>query len=197
MVQLEETTDSDLTPKRDEHFIPLSKRQIASRIVAESSWGEADRGAFRDLCRLLISAVRFESQESFDDLHAAYAVFDPDNAETDWSVRDNECAKKCVEKIEALLRRANYRRLTDQELEQAYGAASEWGVRLNVDLNAFSQLAVFARGTRTDVRTLRRWWRWFWPEDVVDGAKWHRLLGSLDPGWRLREVAADDHIRDS
>ena len=77
--------------------------------------------------------------------------------------------------LKDLLRRANYQRLSDTELEQAVGTASEWGVRLNLDFEVFRELSVFARGDVLGRRTLRRWQNWFRLEEV-DVPIYQRLL---------------------
>lgn len=65
-----------------------------------------------------------------------------------------------------ILDAASYRRLTQQEIEQCVGVASQFGVRLQVDFDLFDQLAVYARGDITGTRLRRRLRRLYQPESI-------------------------------
>ena len=58
----------------------------------------------------------------------------------------------------SLLERANFRRLSPQQLREAIGCASDLGVRLHVDLDTFQRLEVYARGEAA-VQHVKRSWR--------------------------------------
>ncbi len=57
---------------------------------------------------------------------------------------------------EEILQEAGYNRLSQAEVEQSAGVASQWGVPLHVDFELFEQLIVFARGDIIGTRLRRR-----------------------------------------
>ncbi|HVC97569.1 MAG TPA: TMEM143 family protein, partial [Pirellulales bacterium] len=91
-----------------------------------------------------------------------------------------------------LLQRANFLRLTRDDIHAALGATSDWGLRLNVNLDVFDRLEVFARGDIVGRRARRRW-RNFYRLELADVPIYQRLVVIF----RLRSYETiDDHIND-
>ena len=57
--------------------------------------------------------------------------------------------------VRYLLEKANFRALPRDEVDAAVGAVSPWGLNLEVDLDVFERLEVWARGDKIDHRTRR------------------------------------------
>ena len=57
----------------------------------------------------------------------------------------------------ALLERANFKRLSSNEINAALERASDWGINLEVDFDVFDRLEIFARGDVIGQRSRRRW----------------------------------------
>ena len=60
--------------------------------------------------------------------------------------------------------RANYRRLTRDEIEAAIRSPSKSGLRLHLDLNLFEHLEIYARGS-CELERHTRSWRTAWNDD--------------------------------
>jgi hypothetical protein len=65
--------------------------------------------------------------------------------------------RRMLEALERVLGRANYQRLTRDELNRALEEESVFHVKLHVDLDDFAELILFARGSRTVIETESRW----------------------------------------
>ena len=153
-----------------EHFIPLQPSELVDALADDPRLPARQRRQFHMLCQLLETTFHHESQRRLRHLKEIYALVNPD-ADTERlrhvSKQDREDAvDQLFAAFVALLERANFRRLTREDIEGAIGKASEFGVTLHVDLHAFEQLDVFARGSAVATRTRRRWRTWFRPERV-------------------------------
>jgi hypothetical protein len=164
---------------RRENFIPVRKAELSALLASQPGLSPHERAAFEQLARLLSATCHHEFQLRLEELKNAYAVFDPD-ADTEPATpitpaeRDARAAE-LFEKFVWLLERANFVRLTKDDIHAALGATSDWGLRLNVNLDIFERLEVFARGDVVGRRTRRRW-RNFYRLEVADVPIYQRLV---------------------
>lgn len=162
-----------------EHFIPLRKADLVRLLADDADLTSAERERFLELCRLLEATVHFEYHCRLERLKELYAPFNPDSVMHEAqgvSPEQREATVPCLfRELRDLLQRANYHRLSDAELDQAVGTASDWGVHLNLDFEVFRELEVFARGDVVVQRTRRRWRNWYKPE-IVDVPIYQRLM---------------------
>lgn len=149
---------SPAAPHHADHFIPIRKSDVIR--LLEEQLAADQQAAFHDLCRLLEATLHYRHHCEFERLKDAYALFNPDAVTKDYSSEaegDRDAlAEDLVTRSKALMKSANYRRLTQEEIHQAIGTASEWGLRLDVDLNAFKHLEIWVRGSTTAHRIRRR-----------------------------------------
>ena len=135
---------------RRENYIPIRKAELAALLAGQPDLPPDDRAAFEQLSRLLTATFHYDFHLRLEDLKNAYAVFDPD-ADTQpvkpiTPAERGTRAAELFEKFIGLLQRANFLRLTRDDIHAALGATSDWGLRLNVNLDIFDRLEVFARG---------------------------------------------------
>ena len=64
------------------------------------------------------------------------------------------------------MERANYVRMTREEIEEVMQGATEWGVDMDVAWDAFDKVEVFYRGKGFGKRTTRNWWK-FWKKEEI------------------------------
>ncbi len=152
------------------HAIPLRSAELIRRLADDPQAAPADRDQFARFSRLLAATLHYEYHAWIEQLEELYAPFDPDTATTPLRTCTEEERGRLVPdlfgKLAALLERANYQRLSQAEIEQAVGAASDWGVRLQVNFDVFERLEVYARGHVLERRTRRRWQHWYRPEFI-------------------------------
>jgi hypothetical protein len=133
-----------------EHYIPLRKSDLVDRLAADSTLELDERAGLLQFCKLLEATIHHQYHDRLESLKQAYAPFDPDAdarplAELD-EVERTALARKLFVQFSELLERANFRRLSREDLEAALNAASDWSVNVQVDLSIFEQLEVFVRG---------------------------------------------------
>ena len=182
-----------------EHFIPLRKADLVRLLAEDAHLANEPREQFLELCRRLEATLHFEYHCRLERLKDLYAPFNPDSvmheAHPISAVEREAMVPRLFEELRDLLQRANYHRLSDSELEQAVGTASEWGVRLNLEFEVFRQLAVFARGDVHGRRALRRWQNWYRLEEV-DVPIYQRLMVAfqLRPHRRLDDSVDTEQV---
>jgi hypothetical protein len=153
-----------------DHFIPIRLGELIDLLCAEPDVPAADREPFRQFCRLLTAQTIFEYTRLLERIKAVYAPFDADS-DTVSLVRwhSEERQKKVVELLEdfaVLMERADYQRLSSDEIERIVGERSAWGLLVDVDFRIFERLAIFVRGDTTERRPLRQIRKMFREADV-------------------------------
>ncbi len=162
---------------RLEHFIPIRKTDLVRKLADPTRLSEKDRAPLLAFCRLLDATFHYEFHEQFERLKDAYASFDPDRT----TIIDDLAGGKSIgtdelfSLFDQLLRQANYEHLERKAIEAAIGAASQWGIRIDVDLDLFERLDVYVCGDIVRQRELRRWQDLYRPTQV-DVAVHQRLV---------------------
>ena len=153
-----------------EHFIPIRKTDLVELLCCDPVLTADQQQHFRQLCRLLEATFHFDYHAKLEELKNAYAFFDPDADTQPLAAASPEQAERQVqelfEEFGALLERANFIRLSREDILDALKGSSDWGINLDVDFDVFDRLEVFARG------------------DVL-GRRWRRRLRNF---YRLEEV---------
>lgn len=151
---------ADVAAGSREHYIPLRKADLVQGLLSDSSLELDERAGLARLCKLLDATIHHEYHDRLQALKDAYAPFDPDaDARPLGELDDAErriTAKRLFEQFSDLLERANFRRLSHEDLESALNAASDWSVNVQVDLSIFEPLEVFVRGDVTGRKSRRR-----------------------------------------
>ncbi len=154
-----------------EHFIPIRKSDLLWALMCDADLRDEDRRELKRYCGLLDATIHYQFNQRLERLKELYAPFDPDAATV--PVADDNPAERerqlpaLFDRIAELLRKANYRKLDRNEIETATDAASEWGLRLHVDFQAFERLDVYACGDVLAKRERRRWWNAYRKEEVL------------------------------
>ena len=163
---------------RREHFIPVRLADLSDCIVAQSPAGQQQ--SIRDLSQILSATFHHQFHDRMESLKEHYALLDPDrdtikvdatsqmastdsqrestNADTDATNQSILCktADTFVAQTVELLERANFKKLTRQDIEAAMLGSSDWGVNLKVDFELFERLEIYARGDVIESRQRRR-----------------------------------------
>lgn len=138
-----------------EHYIPIRKAELIDRLAAELSG--SDRERFLELCKLIDATLSLEFNSVLDQLKSAYASANPDSDTRTLASKTDESttnlAGELFSTFESVLKRANFQKLSVEQIKEAIGTASDFGVRLKLDLDAFDRLDVYARGDVVHHRT--------------------------------------------
>jgi hypothetical protein len=184
-----------------EHFIPLRPAELVQKLADDPAVTIFEREQFRQLCQLIEATIHHEYRTRLEALKAAYAPFDPDRDDrrqgeasrdsrnaTEGEARNAVegvpySARKLYDQFDALLMRANYRRLTREELEQAVREPNHTGLKLRLNLDIFERLEIYVRGDMLAAKTSRSW-QTLWREKTVP-IPIHRRLALI---FRLKQA---------
>lgn len=166
--------------KDREHFIPLRKSDLIELLCRDKKLSNAEREAFCQFCVLVSAVFHFEYLKQLEELKDTYAPFDPD-ADTKplrpiVAEERSKNEEQLFEKFTALMERANFKRLTREEMQRAlHDVATVSGVSTHVDLGMFERLELFVRG---DVmgRVYRRSWKKLWRKEEIHVPLYQRLV---------------------
>jgi hypothetical protein len=159
-----------------EHFIPIRVSDLVEYLCSESgplrgqTLDAGEQAAFRRFARSVSGHVHTIYQAEIRRLKDAYAPFDPDADPRPLNppTGEDRAAKlgRLFDTFVHLMARANYVRLSRDELARVMRGSSDWGVDLDVAWEAFERVEVFYRGKGFGKRTLRSW-RTLWRGRVV------------------------------
>ena len=157
-----------------EHFIPIRVSDLVEFLCDESGpvvgqkLSPAEKNAFRDFARAVAGRAHSYYQDELRTLKDAYAPFDPDaDPKPLKKLSDAErtvCLERLFDTFVHLMSRANYTRLSRDELKKEMEGASDWGVDMSVAWDAFERLEVFYRSRGAGKRTARSW-RKLWKKE--------------------------------
>ncbi|MBL9081028.1 MAG: DUF3754 domain-containing protein [Planctomycetales bacterium] len=140
-------------------FIPVTPSDLEMLLANHVEPDARCAAMYRDICRLLRETVHRHYQTIKRQLQDDYAPLDPDSDVHSLRRCDAEELNRRSTQIFAtacmLLEKANFRPLPRGEVDKAVSAVSPWGLNLQVDLEVFDRLEVWARGEKVDHRVTR------------------------------------------
>ncbi len=160
-----------------EHFIPIRVADLVEFLCTEAGPSNdrplsADEQAlFRKFTRSVSLHVHAVYQAELRQLKDSYASFDPDaDPKPLRPLTSAERGKEITRLFDTfvhLMKRANYVHMTRPEVEQVMQGASDWGVDMHVEWEAFERIEVFYRGKSLSRRYRRPWQKLFRREEVA------------------------------
>jgi len=167
-----------------EHYIPIRVSDVVDYLCGEvGPHGEQllsadEQAAFRRFARSVSGHVHSIYLGEIRRLKEEYSAFDPDpDPRPLVPLTEDQRARqldKLFETFIHLMGRANYVRLTREEMERIMRGATEWGVDMDIAWDAFEKVEVFYRGKGTGKRVSQTW-RNFWRNREVDVPTFSRV----------------------
>jgi hypothetical protein len=139
---------------------PLDLAHRVSDLQPDSAIGLRGWMHVRDrVAEVIHQRIRSE----FKQLINEYPFFDPDRNQEKGFFSDPRRVAPCksgviIDMLDALLLKAQYRRLQPAEISRALQTATAWGLKLNVRFKDFRRLRVYARGNVIERRSRREWY---------------------------------------
>jgi hypothetical protein len=151
-----------------EHYIPLRPADLVQKLADDPAVTIFEREQFRQFCELVEATIHHDYHARLAELKTDYAPFDPDcdaapGRELSREERSAAC-RRLFDRFGGLLERANYRRLSRQQLEEALRTPGDDGLTLSLDLAIFERLEIYTRGDCQLPRTSRSW-RSLWKDE--------------------------------
>ena len=152
-------------PRRDqarrEHYIPLRPSELVERLIEEPQLTDLERDSLRTLADLLRAILHRDHHERLQQLKQDYAPFDPDAQTGKPKAKRPAETEAGIERVFAgvdhLLERANFKRLTEEELQATLAASSAWGMSVAVHLGIFRRLTIYVRGDAVGEWDVHSW----------------------------------------
>lgn len=144
-----------------EAFIPYSRQEIIELCIADGIASNEQQN-FRDFCQILIAYYHFKLHHHLESLKSDFFPFDPDLAHQQTiDLSEDKLLKQkevdLVSNFEAILQQANYRPVSQAELEQALLDDSIFDLKTEVDFTDFEQMLCYARGDSSETVKLKKW----------------------------------------
>ncbi len=143
-----------------EKFIPYTKVEIIQMICEEEEWREEEKKEFQSFSQILESLYHFQFHQKMEALKNSYHPFNPDKdtkSDRDYSSDYLEkCEGELVSKFEEVLLNANYKQITQEQLENSLERESLFEVSLYVDFDDFEKQLLFWRGDATYKTTVKK-----------------------------------------
>jgi hypothetical protein len=162
-----------------EHFVPIRKADLVDLLCHEPNLAPRDRDSLRRLAGLLSIRLHMAYHGELEQLKQVYAHFDPDSDTLAPAVMSPEERAEQLDEMfrrfDWLLQRANFMRLTKEDICRAMEGRSAWGVNLAVDFEVFERLEIYARGDVV-VERKKRGWRGRLRGEHVAVEIWQRLV---------------------
>lgn len=160
-------------------FIPVRCSDLKAKLVETLSLDESQRRDFKLLARRLQAIFHAEHLSAMLRLEDLYGPLDPDDDAIEIThltddQRDHR-VDRLVDAFSSLLYSAHYKRLSQQEIENAVQMGSQWSAKLEVDFQLYDRLEIFARGYSV-VEVSRRRWNNLYRKEVIELPELQRLI---------------------
>ena len=142
-----------------ERYIPFRKTDVVEMILGDGRLkNEKDEAEFKLLCGIIESLFHFEFHRDLEKLKDAYYPINPDiEKNTLPTPADVERANSELYKtMQKILNDANYDKISQEEIEQAFDESAIVGFSVKIDFEAYDFAEIYSRGRRTDTFTVKR-----------------------------------------
>jgi hypothetical protein len=146
-----------------EAFIPYRRTELVELCLADGKLEPAEAQQFREFCEILAAYYHFEFHRLQEHLKDNFAPFNPDSesrANATFSAAELEAMEQqVVETLETVLKRANYKALSAENLTQAFTDKSLVDLRTEVDFDDFDQMLFYYRGDTQQTVAIKKLFR--------------------------------------
>jgi hypothetical protein len=175
-----------------EHFIPIRKADLVRMMRNDPALELHEREAFDHFCKLIEATLHHDFHGHLEELKNAYAPFDPDAEPKPREVLTVEqregLARQLFDRFDELLGKANFRRLSAEELKYSLQTNNELGVEVQANLDIFDRLEIYVRGDVIGKKIVRHWTR-FGRTQETEICTYQRLalMFRLKPGAKAKQ----------
>lgn len=128
----------------------------------EDRLDETRKAQFERVSVEIESHFQREFHQIKQQLKDSYGPVDPDaDTRVVESFRDDKAAQRLAGILDKVLDRANYEKVTREQLEHAFNTASLFNLRLYVDLDEFEEAMLFTRGATSQIETVSKFFGLF------------------------------------
>ena len=141
---------------KQEHFIPYKQQDIVQMIFLKNDLTIEQESEFNTLCEILTSLYHHRFHSISEKLKYDYLPFNPDR---DTRILDDSTLEESQfsSNLNELLKTANYRKISQSDLNAAFREESLFKIRLHVDFGDFKEVLLFFRGESEKKAVLESW----------------------------------------
>lgn len=167
-----------LADLEQEHFIPFRAADLLDLCLRAKEMPEQSKRRFEKICILLSRYYHLHFQKKLNTLKDCYAPFNPDSDTLPiGEVSVSELKDKQAQLVEVLtdvVRSANFKAVSQEDLDKALEEESLFNIRLNVDFNDFEQILFYRRGESRRTAEARKWYSW--KRSTIEFTNYERVL---------------------
>jgi len=167
-----------------EHFIPVSRPELIEDLCHFLDLSEEKKQLYQLFCNRFTAIYHAQLLQK-NQLIDYYLPFSPDLdtiSRKTYTIDQYDSLKKALfSNTDEMLIKANFKQLTQQQLNKALNNISPYGVEVSVNFDAFDEIKIFYRGVaiRSDYKRL---WKTFWLKKTkLDIKIFRRLFILLQP----------------
>lgn len=128
-------------------FIPFRRADIIQMCASELSSDAVAATRFKTACEHIEAHFQLEFHAIKQQLKHAYGPLDPDaDTRAIAAFRDEQAVRSLGTQLERVLDRANYEKVSPDQLQRAFNTASLFELKLYVDLDEFEEALLYTRG---------------------------------------------------
>ena len=147
-----------------EAFIPYRRTDLIEMCLEDGQLSPAEQSKFHEFCEILSAYYHFELHRSLETLKENFAPFNPDRdtiaRHTPDAAELAAMQARLVDAFETVLARANYRPVTQRDLEIAFEEESLIPLNTKVDFDDFEHMVCFFRGNVTRQVPFKKFFFW-------------------------------------
>lgn len=153
-----------LAEVEQEHFIPFRASDLLELLLRDKEMPEQNKRRFEKICIYLSRYYHLHFYEQLSRLKDCYAPFNPDSDTlpieevTGSELKDRQ--RELIEVLTNVVRAANFKAVSQEDLDKALLEESLFNIRLKVDFNDFEQILFYRRGESRRSAQVRKWYTW-------------------------------------
>ena len=163
-----------------EHFIPISLKDLVSNLSADLDLTANHNQLFKRFCKIYISLYHAKFFTRLQSLKENYLPFSPDRVTLPLKryseVELKGLQNKLIEEIQAIIQKANYVRITKDELNCALSETSPYALDVSVDFDEFDEIHLYYRGLSKRTEERRTWRTLFLRSETIHVPIYRRLF---------------------
>lgn len=139
-----------------EHYIPCSRSELVRLCISDFDKSEEDKKQFYELCQILMAYMHHQEQASLEELKSLYTLYDPDiESKSDLTFP----AINTITAINDALEKANYIKLSQEDIHNSLNSSSLIPVNTSVDFSQYDHYHFYYRNQFNESVTIKNWFR--------------------------------------
>lgn len=165
-----------------ERFIPVSLDLLISDLLNSRRLTNEQHIEFKQFCNTYIALFHAQTHAQLQHLTQLYQPHSPDrDTVIDHKSRATDSVSHLKTKLYAVLEKANYQRISENDINEALNKISPHGVKVSVDFEDFAEVALFYRGSAIQTKLHRNWKHFSFKKQAVEVLTYRRLFVLLQP----------------